>query len=93
MYPYVYFVPLHIFSHLRFFQRAVVDGKAFPIGEGRNKKAARQDAAKNALRALSDKENPGPVVRLLFIFVKMVHVGLCVCTEHVTFICALPDRW
>ncbi|CAK6951767.1 eukaryotic translation initiation factor 2-alpha kinase 3-like [Scomber scombrus] len=47
----------------RFFQRAVVDGKGFPIGEGRNKKAARQNAAKNALRALNNKENPGPVAK------------------------------
>ena len=56
----------------------MVAGEGFPIGEGRNKREAKQNAAKNALRGLREKENQGPVVRLLSIFVKMMHVGLCV---------------
>lgn len=55
----------------------MVNGEGFTIGEGRNKKEARQNAAKNALRCLTDKENQGPVVRLLSVCVKMMQVGLC----------------
>ncbi|XP_042357561.1 interferon-induced, double-stranded RNA-activated protein kinase-like isoform X2 [Plectropomus leopardus] len=44
----------------RFFKRAVVSGQGFPIGVGSNEKQAKQNAAKNALRCLSEKENPRP---------------------------------
>uniref|UniRef100_A0A3Q4N2S3 Eukaryotic translation initiation factor 2-alpha kinase 2 n=1 Tax=Neolamprologus brichardi TaxID=32507 RepID=A0A3Q4N2S3_NEOBR len=37
----------------RFYLRAVIDGKAYPSGEGKTKKEAKQNAAKNALESLS----------------------------------------
>uniref|UniRef100_A0A3Q4N2V2 non-specific serine/threonine protein kinase n=1 Tax=Neolamprologus brichardi TaxID=32507 RepID=A0A3Q4N2V2_NEOBR len=36
-----------------FYLRAVIDGKAYPSGEGKTKKEAKQNAAKNALESLS----------------------------------------
>ncbi|XP_078017046.1 uncharacterized protein LOC117248632 [Epinephelus lanceolatus] len=45
----------------RFFKRAVVNGQGFPVGEGNKAKQAKQNAAKNALRCLSEKENQRPV--------------------------------
>ncbi|XP_035771144.1 interferon-induced, double-stranded RNA-activated protein kinase-like [Neolamprologus brichardi] len=36
-----------------FYLRAVIDGKAYPSGEGKTKKEAKQNAAKNALQSLS----------------------------------------
>uniref|UniRef100_A0A3B5A8C0 Protein kinase domain-containing protein n=1 Tax=Stegastes partitus TaxID=144197 RepID=A0A3B5A8C0_9TELE len=47
----------------RVFMRAVISGVQFPIGVGENRKEAKQNAAKSALRSLDDKENQRPVVR------------------------------
>ncbi|XP_050932597.1 uncharacterized protein LOC108885817 [Lates calcarifer] len=41
----------------RFILRAVVNGQDFPIGVGDSREAAKQNAAKSALRRLSGKEN------------------------------------
>ncbi|XP_008305066.1 interferon-induced, double-stranded RNA-activated protein kinase-like, partial [Stegastes partitus] len=41
--------------------RAVISGVQFPIGVGENRKEAKQNAAKSALRSLDDKENQRPV--------------------------------
>lgn len=39
----------------RFTVRAVFNGKAYPEGVGKNKKQAKQNAAKNAWRCLSEE--------------------------------------
>ncbi|XP_042357884.1 interferon-induced, double-stranded RNA-activated protein kinase-like isoform X2 [Plectropomus leopardus] len=45
-------------DHIKTFTvRAVVNGKAYPDGEGKTKKEAKQKAAKNALRVLSGESN------------------------------------
>ncbi|KAA8583992.1 hypothetical protein FQN60_015200, partial [Etheostoma spectabile] len=46
----------------RFLKRAVVNGQGFPVGVGDSAKKAKQNAAKNALRHLHEKENPIPGV-------------------------------
>uniref|UniRef100_A0A8D3AE15 non-specific serine/threonine protein kinase n=1 Tax=Scophthalmus maximus TaxID=52904 RepID=A0A8D3AE15_SCOMX len=44
-------------DHIRTFTvRAIVNGKEYPAGVGKNKKEAKQNAAKNALRCLSEEE-------------------------------------
>uniref|UniRef100_A0A671VIY4 non-specific serine/threonine protein kinase n=1 Tax=Sparus aurata TaxID=8175 RepID=A0A671VIY4_SPAAU len=54
-------------DHIKTFTlRAVVNGKPYPPGVGKNKKEARQNAAKNALNGLS--EEPVNSVRLLYCF-------------------------
>lgn len=56
---------IHFFFFIiRFILRAVIDGEHFPHGLGENKREAKQNAAKSALRTLSEKENQRPVVRL-----------------------------
>ncbi|XP_070772633.1 interferon-induced, double-stranded RNA-activated protein kinase-like [Enoplosus armatus] len=45
----------------RFCKRAVINGEVFPIGVGSNEKEAKQNAAKSALRGISEKENQRPV--------------------------------
>ena len=67
--------PKRFFSFpLRFTLRAVVNGKAYPPGAGKNKKEARQNAAKNALKGLL--EEPVNSVRLLYCFFVLLHVWI-----------------
>lgn len=53
--------------------RPMLNGQVFPTGVG-NTEGVKQNAAKNALRSEKENENPGPVVRLSFIFIKQVYV-------------------
>ena len=46
-----------IYSFIRFTVRAVVDKNIYPNGTGRNKKEAKQNAAKNALDGLDTESN------------------------------------
>lgn len=57
--------------------RAVINGQRFPDGEGKNAEKAKQKAARNALKSLSEKEN------------LIVEVRWCMCLymEHVSQIC------
>ncbi|XP_039638990.1 interferon-induced, double-stranded RNA-activated protein kinase-like isoform X2 [Perca fluviatilis] len=50
--------PVH---DITFIVRAVLDGKAYPDGVGKNKKEARQNAAKNALKCLLETEHQDSV--------------------------------
>ncbi|KAF0027302.1 hypothetical protein F2P81_020043 [Scophthalmus maximus] len=52
-------------DHIRTFTvRAIVNGKEYPAGVGKNKKEAKQNAAKNALRCLSEEEEHADRVRI-----------------------------
>ncbi|KAK2922061.1 hypothetical protein Q8A73_001546 [Channa argus] len=48
-------------SGKRFMIRTLINGEYFSIGEGKNHQEAKQNAAKNTLRCLSEKENQRPV--------------------------------
>uniref|UniRef100_A0A671VHZ6 non-specific serine/threonine protein kinase n=1 Tax=Sparus aurata TaxID=8175 RepID=A0A671VHZ6_SPAAU len=45
----------------RFIQRAVLDGKVYPVGRGRTKKEAKREAAKNAIMCLLENEHQDSV--------------------------------
>lgn len=49
-----------------------MNGKAYPEGVGKNKKEAKQKAAENTLKGLS--EEPPKSVRLLYGFIDLLHV-------------------
>lgn len=64
----------------------MVNGEGFPIGVGNTEKEAKQNAAKSALRGLSEKENQRPAVRLFSVKLFMLNCvlqGERSCTEHV----------
>ena len=62
-----------VFSFLlRFTIRAVLDGKVYPDGVGKNKKEAKQNAAKNALEGLPEETSDS--VRLLYLLIESLHV-------------------
>ncbi|XP_030603718.1 interferon-induced, double-stranded RNA-activated protein kinase isoform X2 [Archocentrus centrarchus] len=64
-------------DHIKTFTlRAVLDGKAYPDGVGKNKKEARQNAAKNALAGLLEK--PADIVRLLLHCIHSLYAGIFV---------------
>ena len=57
---------------LRFTIRAVVNGKPYPDGVGKNKKEAKLNAATKALSVLSGETNDP--VRLFDLFIDLLHV-------------------
>uniref|UniRef100_A0A3Q3N0M2 non-specific serine/threonine protein kinase n=1 Tax=Mastacembelus armatus TaxID=205130 RepID=A0A3Q3N0M2_9TELE len=68
-------------DHIKTFTiRAVMNNKAYPVGVGKSKKEAKQNAAKNALRCLEENRS----VRLfdLFIYFLSVSVFVVQCREH-----------
>ncbi|XP_056250693.1 interferon-induced, double-stranded RNA-activated protein kinase isoform X1 [Seriola aureovittata] len=85
-------------DHIRTFTvRAVLNGKVYPDGVGKNKKEAKQNAAKNALRGLL--EEPSDFVRLMYRFMYLLHVSIFVfysiedkLTSHVSLIRLLFSR-
>lgn len=54
--------------------RAVINGQRFPRGEGTNTEKAKQNAARNALKSLKEKENQMPEVRWCM-YLYMEHVS------------------